>query len=441
MARTRSAKPVSKPSPGAPASAPVSKYTLEASSASPPRLFVLPTTATSDSRIITLPHPRNGQPARYLICPKGEIHEFTRVSAPTSTPKSWLVESEEEQLDVSAGETRTSIHAETISRSDMYIATPIDPLFLVLPSLVDARVEKGSREKKRLFLASDDHFDKLPQENSHLSTLLECDATRSLLESRMEAICDTVDAGDVKMFRLSEKKLVATILGKAQRMMEAGLPPSMEDKFVRKALEAPFLLQKSVVMAAPSQTPNDSALGSEVSTPLADFDTSQSTSVAADSNPSFASEPSTASTSLFAEQSQVNHDVVTALQATPDVLRLQRLRVAFDFICSRYVSSATAEQLRRCLSQGDMSTVDFSPLDAYLAQLAEVRARAAAASSAADYSRKRVLDDEQEEMRAEKKRKMEAEKQRKANQSRGVRDLKKVNTSGMMKLSHFFSAK
>ena len=40
--------------------------------------------------------------------------------------------------------------------------------------------------------------------------------------------------------------------------------------------------------------------------------------------------------------------------------------------------------------------------------------------------------------RAEKKRKEEEEKMKKAGESRGVRELKKVNTSGMKKLSAFF---
>lgn len=48
-------------------------------------------------------------------------------------------------------------------------------------------------------------------------------------------------------------------------------------------------------------------------------------------------------------------------------------------------------------------------------------------------------DDEAIESRAEKKRKKEEdEKRKKAGESRGVKDLKKVDTTGMKKLSDFF---
>jgi len=48
-------------------------------------------------------------------------------------------------------------------------------------------------------------------------------------------------------------------------------------------------------------------------------------------------------------------------------------------------------------------------------------------------------DDEAAETRAEKKRrKEEEEKRKKAGESRGLRDLKKVNVTGMKKMSDFF---
>lgn len=324
----------------------------------------------------------------------------------------------------------------------MFVATPIDALFLVLPSLADAKVEKGSDEKKRLFLTSDDHFDKLPEESSHLSEILRWAATRTLIESRMEVICDSVDAGDEKMFRLSEKKLLTTILEKAKRMSDGGLPVSLEEKFVNKALEAPILLQRNSLVAKPTEIPKtvESASESEVSTPLTDSAQSQSTTITTDSNSSFTSQPSTAATS-FVEDGQTEDAAITAIQASPEITELQRLRVAFDFICSRYIPVATTEVLKRYLSQSEMSSVDFSPLDKYLAELAKLRAEAVTASSAVDYSRKRARDDEEDDIRQEKKRKLEEEKKRKASESRGVRNLKKVNTSGMMKLSSFFKAK
>jgi len=53
------------------------------------------------------------------------------------------------------------------------------------------------------------------------------------------------------------------------------------------------------------------------------------------------------------------------------------------------------------------------------------------------------LDDEEAtDVRAEKKRKQEEEdRKKKMGESRGVRDLKKVNVTGMKKMSDFFTKK
>lgn len=441
MARTRSTKSTApkKQTAGAPPPEPVSQYTLESRQGPPQHVFILPKAATPEARAVTLPHPRSGCPSRYLFCPESGIYEFTKFSAPKHAPTSWLIEpgpgSDENNLDGEKEPPRT----EVISNGAMYVATRIDPLFLVLPALVDVKIDKKSDEKKRLFLCSDDHFDKLPQQNSHFSDMLRCDAIRTLIESRMEAICDTVDAGDEKMFRLSEKKLLAILIEKARQMGEGGLPPSMEEKFVTKALEAPVLLSRNVAMPSQPQSKAEDTADAGNSTPGTGASTSLITPVT-ESDSSLESHASTAPTSFVDEADGV--DIASAaLQASPDVIALQRLRVAFDFLCSRYIPSAAADLLRTQLAQVEESSVDFAPLTKYMASLAERRAEAVAASSVADYSSKRPRDEEQDELRQEKKRKLEEEKKRKANQSRGVRDLKKVNTSGMMKLSHFFKAK
>ncbi|KAG5929150.1 hypothetical protein E4U42_006974 [Claviceps africana] len=425
MPRTRSAKSTAKQPTEAPSSDAISKYALEARQGSPRHVFILPKAAAPDARIVTLPHPRSGRPSRYLFCPQSGIYEFTKICAPKHAPTSWLIDTKPGcGEDATADDKEAGTRTEIISNGAMYVTTKIDPLFLVLPSLVDAKADKGSEEKKRLFLTSDDHFDKLPDANSHFQDIVRCSATRALIESRMEVVCDTVDAGDEKMFRLSEKKLLATIIEKARRMSEGGLPPTMEEKFVKKTLEAPVLLSRSVSVPRQPPSKSEDTPDSGDSTPVTDSSTSQST----------------AATS-FVEEVEGIEVASAALQATPEVVALQRLRVAFDFLCSRYIPSAAADLLRKQLSQVEDSAVDFAPLNKYMASLAEIRAEALAASSVADYSSKRPRDEEQDEIRQEKKRKLEEEKKRKANESRGVRDLKKVNTKGMMKLSHFFKAK
>jgi hypothetical protein len=151
------------------------------------------------------------------------------------------------------------------------------------------------------------------------------------------------------------------------------------------------------------------------------------------------SEVSTAATSVTDGEGVGGGEVASAVTAPEEVVRLQRLRVAFNFICSSYIAPAIAEMLKEHLAKAT-DLVDFKPLDEYLAQLAKLRQEAAAARTT-DFSRKRMADEEADE-RAEKRKKMEAEeKAKKASMSRGVKNLMKVNTSGMKKMSDFFKKK
>lgn len=319
--------------------------------------------------------------------------------------------------------------------SELFVATAIDPLFLVLPALADAKASKGSDEVKRLFLSSDDHLDKLPREGSHLSEIMRCDKTRRLIESRMGAVCDTVEAGDESMFRLNEKKLLDVISQKAKRMSESGLPPSMEEKFVKKVLQAPMMHR--VVRTGESQLSSSNDVGSGSSTPQADSATSQSTVSTTETSDTSVSQASTVATSVAEEPAEENF--ASALQASPEVIEQQRLKVAFGFICSSYVAPTLADNLQKSFSAtGGLK--DFSLLNDYMASLDKLRSETMAVR-AQDYGRKRNQDEIDDEIQMGKKRKMEEEKKKKASESRGVRDLKKVNTSGMKKLSHFFQKK
>ncbi|TFB00172.1 hypothetical protein CCMA1212_007877 [Trichoderma ghanense] len=432
MARTRSAKP-STAAPAADTDSIKSKsaITLVPHTGEPPKVFILPSKATPEARIVTLPNPRTSQPARYLACPDTGIYEFKRIAAPKSEPRSWLIEatptSNESKASGAAGP-----GSQVTMGSELFVATALDPLFLVLPALADVKASKGSKKPKRLFLSSDDHLDKLPQESSHLSDILRWDATRRLIESRMSAVCDAVDAGDEQMFRLNEDKLLEAIYQKAKRMSEGGLPPSMEDKFVNKVLEAPLMHR---VVRTESQVTSNPDSGT--STPQTDSATSQSTVSSAETDASSVSQTSTAATSVA--EVQADESIVSALQASPEIVQLQKLKTAFEFICASYVPPELADTLKQSFT-GTGGPVDFSLLNDYIASLEKLRSEMLAVR-AQDYSRKRNMDEEEDEARMEKKRKMEEEKKKKASESRGVRELKKVNTSGMKKLSHFFQKK
>ncbi|GKT65952.1 ribonuclease H2 subunit B [Colletotrichum tofieldiae] len=433
MARTRSTKPAPAAKTESSNASSTTKYTLPEESSNAPKLFILPSKATKEARIVSLPNPRYSKPTRYLLCPDTGIYEFTKIAAPKTTPRSWMIETPAGNLE------GLQLEAQITNGADLFVATPVDPLFLLVPGLFGPTNAK-TPETKRLFLCSDDHFDALSTSSSHMSEALRCPKTRALLESRMESISDTVDAGDEKMYRLSEKKLVLQILSKARSMSSNGLPASMEEKFVKKALEAPIQVQKSqAVTVAVEQAPETTTNESNTPTSKNLSGESQSSVSTEDSTATAVSNASTAATSV--EDGVVEETVVSAIHASDEVTSLQRLRVAFSFICSSYIATGMTSNLKELLADKETSSVDFSPLDDYLAQLTKLRAEAASSRSMADYSRKRMLDEEEEEARAEKKRKVEEEKKKKATQSRGVKALEKVNTRGMKKMSDFFKKK
>ena len=389
-----------------------SVYTLSTETANPPKLFVLPKSATPSARILTLQHPRYNKPARYLVCPSAGFFEFTSIAPPSKTPRSWLIQ------------TTTPNTTQTTQSPALHLATPYDPLFLLLPALF-----ANPQQQKRMFLPLDDHLDTLPD----LATLLAtCPTSRERVEARMRAVCDVVQAGGEDMYRVSEQKVAGEVWEKAGRVVgEAGqLPGSLEERFVRRELEAPVLgvRRSGGVLGVGS--------GSGSATPSSGEESGDSQE-GADSQASAVSAASTAATSVGAAEEE--GEVAGAAAAPAEVVRLLRLRVAFNFICSSCVAPAIAEVLKTKLAEST-GLVDFKPLDEYLAQLAKLRQEAAAARSS-DFSRKR-LGEEEEDERAEKRRKMEAEeKAKKASVSRGVKNLMKVNTSGMKKMSDFFKKK
>ncbi|KAI8284098.1 hypothetical protein K4K59_007527 [Colletotrichum sp. SAR11_240] len=436
MARTRSTKSAPAAKTEASNASTTAKYSLPEESSSAPKLFIIPTKATQEARIVSLPNPRYSKPTRYLLCPDTGIYEFTKIAAPKTSPRSWMIETPTGDLEKSNEGDTSKLQAQVTNGADLFVATPIDPIFLLLPGLFGPASAK-STESKRLFLSSDDHFDAVSSSSSHMAEALRCPKTRALLESRMETVCDTVDAGDEKMYRLSEKKLVNEVLAKAKAMSSKSLPNSMEEKFVKKALEAPIQVQRSQAVTVEAKPAADGATDGSQDSTKNESGESQ-TSVSTEDSTQSAVSTSTAATSI---SEVVEETIVSAIQASEEVTNLQRLKVAFNFICSSYIAPGMTAMLRPLLADQETTSVDFTPLDDYLAQLAKLRAEAASSRSMADYSRKRMMDEEEEEARADKKRKMEEEKKRKATQSRGVRALEKVNTKGMKKMSDFFKKK
>lgn len=420
----------------------------------PPKLLILPEDRSSEARICTLAHPRTSNPSRYLFDPEKGIYEFTKVAAPKSTCRSWLIgkrkrdavpiATERDILQRDIKEQPSSVpesqdspsngdkHAYSRPVSDGYIvknaelivATPIDSLFLLLPCFANSSSDKS--HTKALFLSADDILEKLSEDSKHLSQILRCPKLRLALEERMQVVCDTVDAGDEKMYRLSEGKFLAELVLKAKAMVAFGLPPSMEERFIRKALETPVMVGKREESSLSEANPQQNDAPISESTP----------SEFMDSQASIASTESTVSAAT---------DITVPDEAAPstvpvELYNLLRLRTALSYMISSYIPTSLAARLNTILAS-ESSLLDFKSLDEHLASIAELRAEALAARSLGDFSRKRSMfeEDDAAETRAEKRRKKEEEeKKKKAGETRGVRDLKKVDTKGMKKMSDFF---
>lgn len=423
------------------------KRQLASESSNPLKIFILPKDTTPEARVVTLQNPRYQTNSRYFICPSKGIYEFTKIAAPKTTPRSWLLSPQQQDLKNqvnSEHENEEDISKGYVLKSaDLLLATPYDPLFLVLPALYPQPTKASSQPAKQLFLSSEDYFDRMISVSPHLRTLLLTSSIRSMFESRMAAISDTVDAGDEVMYRINNTKLFSVLWSKAQKMVEKGLPESMEEKFIRKALEVPILCLKRDESYHDELRKAEEEAEKAVSTP------SKQTAESQESQNSVGS-VSTAATSFSSESSFSEKAPQPLLNATKPqisapsgVPNLLRLKTAFQFLLSSYTPPYIHSPLLTLLTTSP-STIDFTPLTTHLTHLAKLRKEALAARSLNEVSgnKRRMEDEMEDEERNEKRRKKEEEeKRKKAGESRGVKNLKKVNVSGMKKMSDFFKKK
>ena len=432
MARTRS-KPAAKATKETtPEPAPVKAKALPPSDANPPKLFVLPKDTSKDARIVTLDNPANGAPSRYYFCPDKGFYEFTRIAASKKDHKSWLIEGERslvedvEGKEVAAGQKGVDLGSGYVTKAaDLFIATPIDLLFLILPALAP----KSAKETKQHFLALDDHLDTLSSISRHWKVLLaQYPTLKTMIERRMAVICDSVEAGDETMYRISNEKLISALLKKAERMCKNGLPPSMEEKFIKTALEVPVMSIKreESSLSMVSGSTSVGAEDSQASTPATTLD----------------SQSSMDTVSTVATDVSITEEISTkpSIDAPSEIPHLLRLRTSMTYLTATYLPQAIHSTIQESLQSS--KSPDFTPLTTHLAELATLRSKAAALRSISDnVSRKRNYeeDDEKAAEREEKKRKKEEDERKKKMESRAVKQLKKVDISGMKKLSSFFT--
>lgn len=417
MPRTRSAAPAEQ-------SKSTEQKTLMAAE-KPTKTFILPTSTSADARLVSLPNPQSTELNRYFFCPERGLFEFTVVAAPSHQPRSILfTPCAREPSSVSDIEKPTPSTGSITKKADLLVATPIDPVFFLVPLL-----SPSSKPGQSLYQPLDDIIDSNDDLPPHLRHVLYDDKFRNTLLSRAEAICDTVEAGDEKMLRFNETKLLKELIAKAERMATQGLPPSLEERFIRQALAAPLMSVKRDDVVT-SQTPIAKENDVETSTNSDERQNSPSTMTTTTTTPSVSTPAG--------ESTPVPQPAGEDSSFAENVARLLRTSTALAFMTESYLPKALRTRIDELLAAPE-SPLDFKPLTDRLKELVELRAEAHSSRTMSDFSRKRGLDDEEVEARAEKKRKKDEEdKKAKASESRGVRDLKKVNTTGMKKMSDFF---
>ncbi|CZT16065.1 uncharacterized protein RCC_01905 [Ramularia collo-cygni] len=410
----------------APTKTKVTLQSLETAVECPPHLLVLPKHASSDARIVTI------NSSRYFICPTTGVYEFTHISAPKATPRSWL-------LAPHASEATESGYL--LEKPSLLLATPIDPLFLLLPHLA-ADLPSFSTE----YLAPSDFLDKLSTSAPHLSHLLHAGNLPTILAHRIEAVSDCMDMGDGdRMYALSLPKLVAEIVHKARRMASKPLPKSMEERFVKDALYVPVL---SIKREESGMSIQSTTAGAEME---GNSQSSSSTKDKAEDSQNSSTrdekEDSQSSSTRDKEQDSQKSLSTTATSTIPsdpqdkdmEIANLLRLRTSLDFLLKSYIPSSLFPLLEPLIS----ALIDWSSLTAHLARLAALKKEAQSSRSIGDsFSRKRVLgEDEQDKEDVKKKRKKEEEAKRKKSVGQGIKKLAKVDRTGMKSLSTFFAKK
>jgi len=386
-----------------------------------------------------------------------------------------------------------------LEKPELLVATPIDPLFLVLPALA-ADMQTNSRGEGRtdsgnlMSLAASEYLDRLSEQSPHFAQILLDSRTAtqsqskkphqsldSLFESRIRSVSNMINIGGDEenesaemLYRLSIPKLLVFLVAKARRVMDGdGLgavwPRSMEGKFITEALAVPLRSVKreessvSLAQEAGEQAgaTSDGGVGSEgeqelsanpASTETSSLQDSQATSV-----PSLSTTASTASTTLTSQSSatstttspsfglQTGTDSATTVSgSSQQITHLLRLRTILNYLLQSYIPTHLHTPLQDLLASPE-SPIDFTSLTTHLAHLASLRGEAQILRSLSEnITRKRPFDDAEGEAgeKAEARKKLkEAEEAAKKNRSRGVKALEKVDRSGMSSLKSFFGAK
>ncbi|KAK3228390.1 hypothetical protein Dsin_000271 [Dipteronia sinensis] len=157
------------------------------------RLLIAPDSGSNGSnpgRLLSLRHPKSGNPTCYLFINNGELQELNWSK---QSYRSWFLGN---YVSEDGG---------------IYTATPVDPVFIMLPIFEEARMKKGDddpgkfRQLEEIIFVSD-----YPGYQNLLTVAGNC----------MQVVCETKEIGSTKFFRLDDSKVLAWLYYKVCKLKE-----------------------------------------------------------------------------------------------------------------------------------------------------------------------------------------------------------------------------
>lgn len=347
----------------------------------PLKLFVLPEAALGpQARFVTLQSPAGEGSCRFLYGANGSFYELTKVGHRRDCERSALLVSASEGSSPSepTAISTDEIDAYVLQDAVIHIATPFDPLFFLSSLLLRSQIDV-ERDRPVAPRTMETLLNDVAKSSDHMQYLLRFPSVRETFTSRLREMSELAPVMGDEAFRPDPLLFLDLLHEKALRLTKTAWPASME-RSVQRQLEAPAA--ESTVME--------------------------------DSNPPTAS---------------------------PALAEKLRLRVALQFILASYVPQRLRDHLEKMLASGQI--IDFTDLDAHLNRVKQLHSEIQAFRSLSNnVSRKRKdIEAEMDGDGSDAKRAKGAKDEPKAVESRATKELKKVNTSGMRKMSSFFAPK
>lgn len=167
--------------------------------------------ATTGFDLVKLPHPKTGALQKYALSrgPKTATKALYELQKMQNRQGSWFVR---EHQDDASEESFELSDGYVISKGALLLASPVDPTFIALRSLVES-----SAKRKGEFLSYNDIITFDTAHSAELHTLL-CDI--DLLFDGINAVCDTFEIGGEMFYKYSENRAVEWLKVKAEAIKD-----------------------------------------------------------------------------------------------------------------------------------------------------------------------------------------------------------------------------